>query len=113
VANAVGAITGAVTVMVEATITPDDDVYLAHTPTERRAFDTLERAKAWTSACLLALLEEKIAQAELQKFDLHRAVECVDHQGASTVGNIFLECRMRATAVGRPEFAGHPAAVSA
>lgn len=105
VANAVGAITGTFTLSVEATISPNDDSYLVHSPTERRAFATLTAAKEWTSEHVLALLEERITAAQVTGFQFHREVQCFDHTGASTMGSMFLECRVRATAVGRPEFA--------
>lgn len=105
VANAVGAITGTMTLLVEATITPEDEAYSVHSPAERRVFSTLEMAKSWASAHVEALLEEKIHLAAAEGFTFHREVRCLDHTGASRVGSMFLECRVRATAVGRPEFA--------
>jgi len=110
VANAVGAITGALTLITEATITPADDHFLVHTPTLRKAFANLDAAKAWAEQEVSALLEAKIAAAEVAGFALHREVQILDHMGASTMGTMFLECRVRATAVGRPEFAASPAA---
>ena len=108
VANAVGAITGALTLMVEATISPADDHYIAYTPTARREFVNLAAAKAWAEAEVAALLEEKIALAHVDAFTLHRDVRALDAHGASTLGSMFLECRIRATAVGRPEFTTLP-----
>ena len=105
VANAVGAITGTLTLITEATITPADDGFIVHTPTLRKTFAGLAAAKAWAEQEVTALLEQKIAAAEVAGFSLHREIHAVDRSGASTMGSMFLECRVRATAVGRPEFA--------
>lgn len=105
VANAVGAITGTLTLIVDATITPTEDAYSVHAPNAMREFATLDEAKTWAGAQALALLEEKIAAAAVEGFDFHRDVRILDRTGASTVGSLFLECQVRATAVGRPEFA--------
>lgn len=105
VANAVGAITGALTLTAEATITPADEAFIAHAPNERRAFTDLIAAKEWASGQVSASLEEKIASAKVEGFEFHREVRYIDSTGASTIGSLFLECRVRATAVGRPEFA--------
>jgi len=106
VANAVGAITGVLTLMVEATITPDEDRYIAHSPAERRVFTSLDDAQAWTRAHLLALLEAKIASAQVAEFDFHRDVQLITRDGTTNLGNLFLECTLRATAICRPQFAG-------
>ncbi len=108
VANAVGAITGTLTLITEATITPADEMYVVHAPTERRVFGNLDAAKAWASEQVLALLDVRIAEAAVQDFDFHREVRCIDHAGASRIGALFLECQVRATAVGRPEFTAVP-----
>ena len=105
VANAVGAITGTVTLLVEATITPHDNVYIAHSPREMRTFTSLEAAREWAGTHLLALLEERIALGQVEGFHYHREVHTLDHNGATTSGAVFLECKVRATAVGKPEFA--------
>ncbi len=104
VANAVGAITGVLTLLVEATITPDDDVYIVHSPAERRIFSSLEEAQAWTRPHLMNLLEEKIATAAVTDFDFHRDVQVIKHDGTTTFGNLFLECKLRASAICRPQF---------
>jgi N-methylhydantoinase A/oxoprolinase/acetone carboxylase beta subunit len=106
VANAVGAITGVLTLMVEATINPDDDCYIVHTPAERRIFTGLPEAQEWTRAHLLALLDEKILQARVEGFDFHRDVQVIHRGGTTTMGSLFLECQLRATAICRPQFAG-------
>jgi len=105
VANAVGAITGTLTLSIEATVTPCDEGYLVHSPAERREFSDLTSARQWTSEHVLALLEERIAAAQVEGFHFHTEVQHFDHTGASTMGSMFLECRVRALAVGRPEFA--------
>ncbi|MHB9023357.1 MAG: hydantoinase/oxoprolinase N-terminal domain-containing protein [Armatimonadota bacterium] len=104
VANAVGAITGAFTLVVEATITPDDDRVIVHSPTERREFLDIDLAKAWACEHVAALLEDKIAVSQAEGFQFHREVRCIDRNGETTMGAVFLECQVRATAVGRPEF---------
>jgi N-methylhydantoinase A/oxoprolinase/acetone carboxylase beta subunit len=106
VANAVGAITGTLTLMVEATITPEDECYIVHSPVERRVFAGLNEARAWAADHVRGLIADKITRAQAPGFDFHVEVHEVDRTGASTMGNLFLECHVRATAVGRPEFAG-------
>ncbi len=106
VANAVGAITGTMTLFVEATINPEEDCYIVHSPTERRVFAGLTAARAWAAVHVRELLAERIAAAQAPGFDFHVEVHEVDRTGATTMGNLFLECHVRATAVGRPEFAG-------
>ncbi len=105
VANAVGAITGTLSLSVEATITPDNERFLVHSPAERRAFADLSSAQAWAMAHVTELLEMKIAGAQGEGFTFHQQVQCLDRTGASTMGSVFLECRVRATAVGRREIA--------
>jgi hypothetical protein len=105
VANAVGAITGAVTLLVEATITPHEDAYIVHSPREMRQFASLDAARDWTGTHLLQLLEERIEIGQVDGFQYHREVQTLDHNGATTSGAVFLECKVRATAVGKPEFA--------
>lgn len=104
VANAVGAITGAFSLQLEATISACDDGYITHTPAQRRAFDDLEEAKAWTCAHMADLLEQHLSEAAIDGFVIHRDVQSHDHYAASTMGSMFLECTVRASAVGRPEF---------
>ncbi|OPZ82540.1 MAG: Acetophenone carboxylase gamma subunit [bacterium ADurb.Bin429] len=106
VANAVGAITGVLTLMVEATINPDEDRYIVHSPAERRVFTSLDDAQTWTREHLLILLEDKIAGAQVTEFDFHRDVQVITRDGTTNLGNLFLECTLRATAVSRPQFAG-------
>ncbi|HEX2949433.1 MAG TPA: hydantoinase/oxoprolinase family protein [Armatimonadota bacterium] len=106
VANAVGAISGVLTLQLEATIIPDDDMYVAHTPLECREFDTLKAAQEWASAAVETLLEDRIRDAQVEGFTFHRTIQGVDRFGALGTGDIFLEHRLRATAVGRPQFSG-------
>jgi hypothetical protein len=105
VANAVGAITGTLTIVAEANITPAGDTFIVHAPSERRTFNDLHTAQEWASEQVVAALDEKIAGARAEGFEFHREVRYIDHTGASSMGSLFLECRVRATAVGRPEFA--------
>jgi len=105
VANAVGAITGTLTLTAEATITPTNEAFAVHAPNERRLFTELTAARQWAGDQVTASLEEKIAAAKVEGFEFHREVRYIDSTGASTIGNLFLECRVRATAVGRHEFA--------
>jgi N-methylhydantoinase A/oxoprolinase/acetone carboxylase beta subunit len=105
VANAVGAITGTLTLVVDATITPDDEFYVVHSPAERRVFDSLAAAQAWTKTHVAALLEAKIEQAAVSHFDFHRDVRVLTRDGTTNTGSLFLECNIRATAVSRPQFA--------
>ena len=80
--------------------------FVAHTPVERRVFATFDDARAWTHARVAELLAQHIAAARVAGFTFHRALQEHDHKGALTTGEVFLECRVRATAVGRPVFAG-------
>ncbi len=105
VANAVGAITGTLTLSAEATITPDQERFLVHSPTERRAFADLPAARAWAMEHVAALLTLKIADAQVDGFAFQHEVQCYDRTGASTMGSMFLECHVRATAAGRREIA--------
>ena len=105
VANAVGAITGSLSIMAEATITPDEERYIVHTPVAMREFSSLEEAKTWSEAHVRELLEERVALAQMEDFPFHREVQCVDRTGLAVGGNLFLECRVRAQAVGKPQFA--------
>ncbi|MHB9133887.1 MAG: hydantoinase/oxoprolinase family protein [Armatimonadota bacterium] len=104
VANAVGAITGALTLVVEATITPTESAFVVHTPRAMREFIDLDHAKQWAGEQVASLLEEKIAMSRVEGFDFHREVRCIDRNGASRLGSLFLECQVRATAVGKPQF---------
>jgi len=106
VANAVGAISGALTIAVEATITPDEDCFIVHTPAERREFYELTAARAWVEGHLLDLLDARIAQAKVEGFTFHRDIRFLDHHAAARIGDVFLDARVRATAIGKPEFAG-------
>jgi hypothetical protein len=105
VANAVGAITGTLTIVVEARITPDEEAFTVHSPTTVRHFADLDSAKAWAGEHLLELLEARLAVGYVDGFHYHRDVQCIDRNGTSLGGSLFLECLVRATAVGRPEFA--------
>lgn len=105
VANAVGAITSTLTLTAEATITPDGEAFVVHAPAERRVFTDLAEAREWAGEQALASLEQKIVSAQVEGFEFHREVSYIDSTGATTMGSLFLECRVRATAVGRPEFA--------
>ena len=106
VANAVGAISGTLTIAVEATITPNDDHFIVHTPVERRTFLELSAARRWAESHLLELLAEKVAQARVEGFTFHQDVRFYDDNGTTRAGHLFLESRVRAIAVGKPEFAG-------
>jgi N-methylhydantoinase A/oxoprolinase/acetone carboxylase beta subunit len=105
VANAVGAITGAMTITVEATITPSDDGYVAHSPVAMREFPGLEEAKAWASAHVLELLEARIALGQVEGVHFQCDVLYLDRTGAAVGGALFLECQVRGVAVGKREFA--------
>lgn len=104
VANAVGAITGALTIIIDATITPDDDRYIVHTPEAMQEFDNLDNAKAWATEHVMLLLDARVSMGKVQGFQFYREVRCVDRNGATDFGTVFLECQVRATAVGKPEF---------
>jgi len=105
VANAVGAITGALTIIVDATITPDEDRYIVHSPTAMREFVNLDAAKAWVNEHVMAILDERVTESLVEGFAFHKEVRLVDRNGASDFGTVFLECQVRGTAVGKPEFA--------
>jgi hypothetical protein len=106
VANAVGAISGVLTLQLEATIIPDDNIYIVHTLLECREFDTLKAAQEWASVAMETLLEDRIRDAQVEGFTFHRTIQGFDRFGALGTGDIFLEHRLRATAVGRPQFSG-------
>lgn len=106
VANAVGAITGVFSLSVEANIEPSDEAYIVHSQVERRLFDDIEVAKAWAASHVRDLLDARLTAAGVTGFAIHRDVQVHDRHAASTMGSMFLECVVRATAVGRPEFVG-------
>ena len=106
VANAVGAITGVLTLQLEAAILPDDGHFVAHTPVARRVFEHFDAAREWTYTAMEALLEDRIREARLEGFTVHRSLQGQERFGTLDAGEVFLEWRLRATAVGRPVFHG-------
>ena len=111
VANAVGAITGSLSIIVEATITPDEELYVVHTPSTMREFTLLGEAKIWCEEHLAELLEERIELAGMADFPFHREIFCLDRNGDAVGGTVFLDCRVRAQAVGKAQFSSLEAAV--
>jgi N-methylhydantoinase A/oxoprolinase/acetone carboxylase beta subunit len=87
VANAVGAISGTLTIIAEAQITPADERFVVHAPDERREFTDLTAARQWAGEQVAAALEEKIAGAQVEGFQFHREVRYIDHTGATTIGH--------------------------
>ena len=106
VANAVGAITGTQTLIVEATITAGKHGFIVHAPTERREFSTLKSAKSWATAQVTAALDAQLAEDSTPGFTFHRDLTITDHTGDSTLGALFLESHVRAIGICKPEFKG-------
>ncbi|OPZ87008.1 MAG: Acetophenone carboxylase gamma subunit [bacterium ADurb.Bin429] len=102
VANAIGAITGALTLSVEATITLDDDSYLVHSPHTRCAFTSLEEAENWAGKHVRLLLHERIATYKVEGITFSHDIHVTQRTGQMREGVLFLDGRVRGIAVGRP-----------
>ncbi|MFQ6042242.1 MAG: glutamate mutase L [Candidatus Poribacteria bacterium] len=107
VANAVGAITGTIVESVEVTLTPvyasfGIDHFTVHTPIDKRDFQELKDAVAYSKrvAEQLAVQRAKHAGAEEVEVELN----VIDHKGVVAQGHgddVFLGSIIRATAVGK------------
>ena len=106
VANAVGAISGVLTMQLEGSVLPLEYGFAAHTPEECRSFNTLEEAREWLHTEMERLLEERIQEAHIEGFALERTMLNNNQLGTLSTGMVFLEYKLRAIAVGRPIFHG-------
>jgi N-methylhydantoinase A/oxoprolinase/acetone carboxylase beta subunit len=106
VANAVGAISGVLTMQLEGSVLPIEYGFAAYTPEECQPFNTLEEAREWLHTEMAKLLEERIQEANIEGFALERTMLTNNQLGTLTTGMVFLEYKLRAIAVGRPIFQG-------
>ena len=104
VANAVGAITGMQSIVVEAAVSPKGGGFVAHTPDERREFKNLEAAKSWAERQVSVLLEERIREDGQPELEYHRSLQVKDNVAETQEGSVFVECIVRASAVSRTAF---------
>jgi N-methylhydantoinase A/oxoprolinase/acetone carboxylase beta subunit len=102
VANALGAITGIQSIVVEAILEPNIDQFIVHSPVERRSFDDLEEAKEWAKNHVLELLDHRIAEEGQKEFNYHKEIEITDQTGATKDGSIFLESTIRGVGLYKP-----------
>ncbi|MHB9024388.1 MAG: hydantoinase/oxoprolinase N-terminal domain-containing protein [Armatimonadota bacterium] len=107
VANAVGAITGACAITVEATITQDDKIFLVHTPKTRREFPSFEEANAWAGEHIRSLLDERIAASRVEGLTFTQDVRTIQRLGELRDGPLFLDGKVRGIAVGKPMLLPH------
>jgi len=105
VANAVGAITGTYLFSVEVTITSTGKDFIVHSPLERREFRELSAAKDWAAGHVTSLLEAQVSEDALGQFSVQRDVTYHDHIVETPHGLVFLDCQVRAAAIGKPDFA--------
>ena len=104
VANAIGAITGSVMITVEILIRPmGEEAYVLHSPEEQRHFEGLEDAKLYAQEHVLEMLRTRAHASGAEAFDMQ--IVSVDQNGTLAPefgGTVFLETRVRGTAIGRP-----------
>jgi N-methylhydantoinase A/oxoprolinase/acetone carboxylase beta subunit len=101
VANAVGAVVGAVRVTIEYEITaPEPGVFLLHCPDVHGPFTDLDELRGFAESSLRAQLSQAVVEAGAATFDLDMrwSEECVDVGGHG----LFVSGRLRGTATGRP-----------
>lgn len=107
VANAVGAITGTIVETVEVTLTPvyvsfGIDHFTVHTPIDKRDFQELKDAVAYSKYIAEGLAVQKAKHAGAEEVEVELKV--IDHRGAVAQGHgddVFLGSIIRATAVGK------------
>lgn len=106
VANAVGAISGVLTLQLEGSVLPLEYGFAAYTPEECRNFNTREEAQLWLHTEMEKLLDDRISEAQVEGFSMEKTMLTNDRLGTLTTGMIFLEYKLRAIAIGRPIFQG-------
>ena len=108
VANAVGAITGSVLIQAEILIRAGGEGrIILHSPWEQREFVDLAEARAYGEQQIVEIVTERAETAGASGFEVH--VTQTDQRGSLAAGygdSIFLECRIRGVAVGKPRLGG-------
>ena len=103
VANAVGAAVGAVTVVSEALIRPQEDgSVLCYAPNERAEFDERDEAVAWAGEQLMPVLDSELTRRGARTASIQLTVE---HRGAEVFDSpepIWWETAVTARGVGSP-----------
>ncbi len=102
VANALGAITGIQSIVVEAVLEPNIDEFIVHSPVERRSFADVDEAKDWAKAHVLELLDQRIIEEGQKGFTYHKEIQIQDHTGDTKDGSIFLESIIRGIGLYKP-----------
>lgn len=102
VANALGAITGIQSIVVEAVLEPDIDQFIVISPVERRSFDDFEEAKKWAKTHVLELLDHRIQEEGQKEFTYHKEIQINDQTGNTKDGAIFLESTIRGVGLYKP-----------